>query len=399
VFATYRTALATPGAKQFTVAGLIGRLPMSTLGLGIVLLVVHETGSYSLGGAVSAASVLAEAVGAPILGRITDRIGQRRLLLVAVVGFASAVLALLVAVEERWSKPVLFTISAATGALYPPISACVRARWTYVLGSGPTLQTAFALESVNDEIVFIAGPVIVTVLATQVHQLAGLLTVLALTAIGIVWLASQRRTEPPRRTDSHQAADRMPKAWLASMVAVCVFLGSLFGATEVITVAFADEHGRPGVTGLLLAGWAFGSMLAGIIVGAVTWKASSARRFKFGTLALAVVMLPLPFIDNLAVLGIALFIAGFAISPTFVAAFSWIESTVPPARLTEGITWLTTGIALGIAPGAAISGRLIDDYGASQAFYMPVVAGIVAASIAWATGARDEPRVQVLEEA
>jgi MFS family permease len=400
VFATYRTALRTPGAVQFTVSGLIARLPMSTLGLGIVLLVVHETGSYSLGGAVSAASVLAEAVAAPILGRITDRIGQGRLLLAAVTGFTSAVLLLLLAVEEGWSTWALLVISASTGAFYPPVSACIRARWTYVLGSGPTLQTAFALESVNDEIVFITGPVLVTVLATQVHPLAGLLTVLALTASGIVWLAGQKRTEPPRNCDAQDVDDRMPRLWLGSLVAVCAFLGSLFGATEVVTVAFADEHGRPGLTGLLLAGWAFGSMLAGLIVGAVTWKASASRRFRLGTLGLAVVMVPLPFIDTLPVLGVALFVAGFAISPTFVAAFTLIEATVPASRLTEGITWLSTGIALGIAPGAALAGRLIDEVGASPAFFVPLGAGIAAATIAWTTGLREAPTaVRVLDEA
>jgi MFS family permease len=398
VLAPYRTALATPGAIRFTLAGVLGRLPMATLGLGIVLLVVSQTGSYGLAGSVSAASLLAESAAAPVLGRVIDRIGQRRLLIPAVLGFTVSVLLLVVAVEQQWPPVLLHVIAAATGAFFPPIGACVRARWSYTLGSGQTLQTAFALESVNDEVVFIAGPVLVTVLATQVHETAGLLVVLVLTGCGILWLAYQRSTEPPPQAVGHEAAEPLPKLWLGAMVAAAACLGSLFGSAEVITVAFADEHGRAGLTGLLLAGWAFGSLLAGIITGAVTWKVTPLRRYRLGTVALVAVMVPFPFIDNLAVLAVWLFIAGFAVSPTFVAVFSLIESTVPATRLTEGITWLSTGIALGVAPGAAISGRIIDDSGASTAFVVPIVAGVVGAVIAWSTGPRDTPSSPVLAE-
>jgi MFS family permease len=362
---------------------------MATLGLGIVLLVVSNTGSYALAGSISAASVLAESVAAPVLGRVIDRVGQRRLLIPAVLGFTTAVVLLMVAVEQHWNHVVLHVIAAATGAFFPPIGACVRARWTYTVGSGQTLQTAFAIESVNDELVFIAGPVLVTVLATQVHEVAGLLAILVLAACGILWLATQRSTEPPPQAVTDRAADPLPKLWLAAVVAAAVCLGSLFGAGEVATVAFADEHGRQGMTAVLLAVWASGSLLAGLITGAASWEASPLRRYRRGTLALAVVMVPLPFIDNLALLGLALFVAGLAVSPTFVAAFSLIETTVPATRLTEGITWLSTGIALGVAPGAAIAGWIIDRSGASAAFTVPVVSGVLAAAIAWSTGPRD----------
>jgi MFS family permease len=371
---------------------------MATLGLGIVLLVVSKTGSYALAGTVSAASVLAESVAAPILGRVIDRIGQRRLLIPAVMGFTASALLLMVAVEQHWSKIVLHVIAAGTGTFFPPIGACVRARWTYTVGSGQTLQTAFALESVNDEIVFMAGPVLVTVLATQVHELAGLLSVLVLSSGGIVWLASQRATEPPPQPLGKDMAEPLPKLWLGAMVAAAACLGSLFGSTEVVTVAFTDERGRAGLTGLLLAGWAFGSLLAGLITGAVSWKVSPLRRYRLGTLGLALVTIPLLFIDNLALMGVALFVAGFATSPTFVAAFSLIESTVPATRLTEGITWLSTGIALGIAPGAAIAGRIIDDSGASAAFIVPLIAGVLGTAIAWTTGPRETPASPVLDQ-
>ncbi len=103
---------------------------------------------------------------------------------------------------------------------------------------------------------------------------------------------------------------------------------------------------------------------------------------------MAVVMTPLPFIDSLPLLAVALFVGGFAISPTLVATMSLIKSGVPADRLTEGITWVSTGIGIGLAPGAAVAGHLVDAYGASPAYIVPVVSGVLAAAVAWSTGGR-----------
>jgi predicted MFS family arabinose efflux permease len=169
---------------------------------------------------------------------------------------------------------------------------------------------------------------------------------------------------------------------------VSAALGSLFGATEVVTVAFAKEEGHGALVGGLLALWASGSLISGLITGLVAVRATPRVRFRWGTLGLALAMSPLPFQPNLWALGVNLFVGGFAISPTLVATVSLIETEVPAARLTEGMTWLSTGIAVGLAPGAAIAGRIIDSHGASTAYWVSVVSGLIAAGIAWTTGWR-----------
>lgn len=374
---------------------------MSTIGLGVVILVAARTGSYGFAGAVSAAYMLASALSAPVMGRLIDRFGQRHLLLIGFLGFDIGLLGLVVAVELDWPVPFPHLFAALAGLLYPPAGACVRARWTGVLRGKENLHTAFSFEAVVDEFVFMSGPVLVTVLATQIHELAGILVVLALSSAGGWWLAGLRATEPPTRTNTSAGDSRQSIGWvwITQMVVVAACLGSLFGATEVITVAFAQEQGHPGVTGLLLAIWALGSLIAGLVTGAVTQQASPLRRYRIGSLFLAVAMVPLPFVDNLVMLAVALFVAGFAISPTLVATMTLVETTVPAARLTEGITWISTGIGLGIAPGAAIAGALIDEFGASPAYYVPVASGLLAACVAWSTAPRSIRTGPVLEDA
>jgi MFS family permease len=390
MLAPYRLVLSTPGAKAFSVAGLMSRLPMSTISLGIVLLVSHRTGSYGRAGVISACYMVATAVSSIAMARLIDRLGQSRVLVVAFAGFTAGIVALVTSVELGWPTPVPHLLAVGAGVLYPPVGACVRARWTYVLRAAPGLHTAFSLEAVVDESIFMLGPVLVTVLATQVDERAGLLVVVGLALLGGCWLASQRATEPPvvDAAGVAPAVEPLHWGWLVPMVVAAACLGSLFGATEVVTVAFAKEHGHVALTGALLAIWASGSLIAGLVTGAVHWTASPLKRYRLGALGMAAAMVPLPFVPNIYVLALVLFLGGFAVSPTLVASMSLIEANIPPARLTEGITWISTGIGFGIAPGAAVAGHLIDVYGTHTAYLVPVVSGILAAAVALSTGQR-----------
>ncbi len=367
----------------------MARLPISMLGLGIVLLVSSRTGSYSQAGILSATYVAANALAAIFLARLVDRRGQR---IVAYAASLSAVgLALgVIAVEQGWSAPLPHVFMAVAGALLPNVGSAVRARWTYVVRDRSLLDTAFAVEAINDEIVFILGPTLVTVLASIVDPVAGLATAGAAAVLGSWWLVSQRATEPPlTRPDSIGAQQRPPMPWgrLVPLVTGGIMLGVLFGGIEVASVAFADETGRAAMAGVLLAFFSLGSLISGVITGSLTFRRSPAVRYLIGMGALAALMFPLPFVGRLTVLTGLLFLAGFAISPTMIAAVSWIETTVPVSRLNEGMTVFTTGMAAGVAPGAAIVGVVVDHAGASAAFWVPVAAGVLATIVATVTNA------------
>lgn len=392
---SYRQVLARPGALAFSGAGFVARLPISMVTLAIVLLVADRSGSYGLAGSVSAAYMVAAAASSPLLARLVDKLGQRRVLVPSFCAFVVGLTGLVVSVELDWSVPLPHLIAAAAGASYPPIGACVRSRWTTLLGPGRSLHTAFSFEAVVDEIIFIVGPVLVTVLATSLHPMAGVGAVALCAVLGGWWFTAMRGTEPPVADTRDHAATRPPldSRWLVPMIAVAMCLGSLFGAIEVATVAFADELDRPGLTGLLLAIYAAGSLIAGVITGVLSSSpAATLRRYRFGAAAMAAAMVPLPFIHSPALLAVVLFLGGFAVSPTLVSLFSLVEANVPPSRLTEGITWVTTGIGFGIAPGAAIAGQLVDQLGASPAYWVSVCSGVLAAGFAWLSGAVRTPQ-------
>jgi MFS family permease len=393
---TYRRVLALPGALWFSMSGLVARLPISMISLGIVLLVSGRTGSYSLAGTVSAAFLVTNAVLAVPQARLIDRLGQSRVLPASVGVFALGLAGTMATVELDRPTPWPHLCAALSGAAMPQIGASVRARWTALVPDKSDLRTAFAFESVVDEMVFIIGPALVTVLSTAVHPLAGLISAGLAALVGTTALVAQRATEPTVTPGHHrQVAGPMPWRMLGPLVACAIAMGFLLGGTEVATVAFSDDLGAKAVSGLLLALWALGSLLAGVVTGAVQTSASNASRFRWGMLALAVLMLPLPFVHGFVLLAACLFLSGFAISPTLIASFAWIEETVPAGRLTEGITFFITGLGAGVAPGAAVVGVVIDAAGVSASFAVTGAVGLLGAALAFlaaaVSGARARP--------
>jgi MFS family permease len=380
MLATYRRILSRPGTALFSITGLVARLPISMVGLGIVLLVEHATDSYGLAGSVSAAMLVGQAVFAIPQGRLLDRLGQPRVLPVMVMVWGAGLAMLMWSVEADWPIALAYGFAAVSGAGLPAVGSSVRARWAHVLDSERDVQTAFALEAAVDEAVFMSGPIIVTVLATTVHPVAGLATALASGIVGTLYLATQRTTAPPPHPRPATRDDRatVPWATIAPLTVVCTALGLLFGAAEVTAVAFAEEQHARSYVGVLLALWAFGSLLAGVVTGAVHWRRGPDLRLRVGALAMAATMVPMPFIDSMWVMGAVLFLAGFAIAPTLIAAMSLAEHVLPSSRLTEGMAFLHTGLIGGVAPGSAVAGLVIDAHGASPSYLVPLGGGIVA---------------------
>ena len=380
---SYGRVLRRPGALAFSGAGLVARLPISMVGLGIVLLVEERTGSYGLAGTVSATFVLAEAAFAVLHGRWVDHFGQFPVLPNAISVFGARLAAMMLAGEQDWARPWTYVFAALAGAALPQVGASVRTRWSHLLDDSGEKQTAFALEAVLDEVVFVVGPVLVTLLATTWHPVAGLTTAVVTGVVGTFAFALQRSTEPPaRRTSPSGVRAPMPWRLVLPLALVCLTLGALFGAAEVTTVAFAEEQGRRWVAGWLLAAWSFGSLVAGLVTGAIAWRSGPEHRLRWGSAAMALAMVPLPFIGSVPLMAVVLLVGGLSIAPTLIGTMTMVEQHVPSGRLTEGMAILHTGIVAGVAPGASIAGLVVDRSGASAAYVVALAGGVLGALVA-----------------
>src|SRR5690606_21149953 len=157
-----------------------------------------------------------------------------------------------------------------------------------------------------------------------------------------------------------------------------IAIGVIFGTAEVTVVAMTSELGQPGAATYVLGGYAVGSFIVGLILGALSLTIPLARQFTAAIAITALTTIPLLFASTVPMLALALFISGSAISPTFITAFGLIERRVPAAKLTEGITWVMTGIGIGMAIGSFTAGWVVDTYGAHNGFWVSVIAGFLA---------------------
>ncbi|MFD9461657.1 MFS transporter [Streptomyces sp. NPDC060027] len=398
----YRRLFALPGTRAFTLGNLVARLPMGMFSVSAVIMIATSRGSYALAGAVTATGLAATAVVAPWTARLIDRHGQAR---VAVPATAFALLGgigLVVCVRLGAPDWTLFAAYAAT-ATTPNTGGMSRARWAHLLkGDAAALHTANSFEQAADELCFMLGPVLAALLCGTLSPEAGMLVGSALLMTGVLLFTAQRSTEPPPQPRTTSAspvlAPGMPPLLLSFLAT-----GAVFGAMEVVTIAFADERGHRSVAGAVLALQAAGSCGAGLLYGAVAGSAASsdsARPVRRYVLCVGVmaVLLTLPLLavrltGSLAVLAGALLVAGMATAPTMVTGMTLVQRRTPEGRLNEGMTLAVTGLLGGIAGGSAAGGWMVEHVSPAAGYTVPVTAAAVAFVIA-ALGARTDGRTR-----
>ena len=386
MFESYRRVFAHRGSLAFSATGVVARLPISMMTLGIVILVSSLRDSYALAGQISAAYVIGNAVVAIPHGRLADRFGQTVVLCVDATVFALTTGLLVRSITDDWSEPWPHVLAFLAGAAIPQVGSLVRARWAAVATDDAERHTAFAVEAVGDEIVFVAGPALVTFLSTLAAPQTGLRVALGVGTAGTLLLAAQRSTAPPAHpTRPGHGPEPMPWSALLPIALAAVALGTLFGALEVGTVAVASDGGHKAASGALLALFSFGSMVAGLVAGAVHWSVGPRRRFQTGTAILAVAMLALPFLGDLVVLGAVLVLIGLTLAPTLIAVVSLLEASTPRSRLTEAMAVFQTGISAGLAPGAYLAGVVADRSHGGAPYWVCVAAGGLTAAAALLT--------------
>ena len=387
IFGPYsRIFAAVPGSAAFSMAGWLARLPMPILGLGAVLLVEGETGSYGLAGAVAGTLALVGSLVSPQWARAMDRRGQGLVLRVAFTGYLVFGVAFVAAVVLGAPQWTWFVLSGLTGACGPNIGSIVRARWADALDADAR-QTAFAFESVVDEVVFVVGPPLVTFLATLVNPPVGFLTGVVIGFTGAMWLSGLRATEPP--VQPVEAGERRPRSALrhATVLVVGVAylaVGAVFGAMDVVVVAYAEAEGAPALAGVALAVYAGGSLVAGLVYGVIRLPGTLAARSVGCAVFFAVAAQLLFAVDSLGSLVAVVFVAGLAIAPVLVSGMSLVESRMPRSALTEALTWVVTGLTLGVTAGSAVAGAAVDAWGAETAFAVPALSAALAGLLALA---------------
>ncbi|MGY1914909.1 MFS transporter [Blastococcus sp. SYSU DS0973] len=375
----YLTVWRLPSAKTLLLAGFAGRLPSAMVPLALLLMVQRQTGSYAVAGLAAATLGIASAGMAPVLGRLADRKGPRRILL-AQSALYPLLLGLLVAVTLGGApEPAVIAASALAGASTPLVSGTVRALWSRT--DPRSRSTAYALDATATELVFVVGPTLVATLAVLAAPAWAMAVAGALAVTGALGIARAARSWVPEPAPSAGLfstvlAPGIPRVLISGSA---VMLG--FGALEVAIPAFADSSGSPGLSGLLLAVWSLGSVAGGLWFGARVMSASLPRQYRWLLFGVTIGLAPLAWVSSPWALGVLLFLGGTVIAPTLTVQSSLVGSLAPVHATTEAFTWLSTITVGASAVGAALGGALIETSAGVPGALVLACAGAAAAVV------------------
>jgi hypothetical protein len=376
----YSRILRTPGVALIVLATLVGRMPIGITGLAILLYVRDVTGSFAAAGVCAGALALGSALGAPLQGRLVDRRGVGMLVPLA-AAHAGGLLAIWVAGSLDTPAGVLAPLSLLTGVAMPPVSSVLRSRWPYLLSQQPELvPSAFALDSVLIEVVFVVGPLVTTVVvATVGPQYALILSaacVLSGTLMMLSGLAGHPGPEPSRDTRSAYGLGALADPGLRTLVFASLPVGFALGSVEVVLPAFCDVEGSKALAGVLLAVWSCASGVAGL-----TWGARGSRfalldaHLRFAWL-LPVAIAPLVLATSPLTMGLLVILAGLPIAPLIASRNQLVERVTPAGTATEAYTWPLTALVAGVSLGASTAGAVVES--SSWAPAVLVASGVAA---------------------
>jgi predicted MFS family arabinose efflux permease len=382
--AGYLEILRTRHAARLLAGTLTGRLPNATAAIALVLFVRAQGGSYSLAGVLAAVYGVANAVGQPLLGRLVDLRGQPRVQLPAAL--VSALAMTVLALSGTDPLPLAYAAVAVAGLFTPPLEGGLRALWPTVLRREEQVPTAYAMDAVAQEVMFTAGPLLVTACVSLWSERAALLVLNLLGVLGALWVVSS----PPSRAwrsaprEAHWlGALRSPG--LLALLGAFLFVGVALGSITVAAVSYADGHGGDAVYGWLMAALGLGALVGGAVYGARRWRSTPERRLRVLVALLAVCYLPLTLMPDVPGMVALAAVSGVFLAPAIACAFVLVDRHAPVGTVTEAFSWLVTTFTVGSSLGTGLAGPVVQAGGAVAGFAVPPAAGAVSLLVLLAT--------------
>ena len=362
----YIHILRRPGMVRLLAPTLIARIPDSIAATAIVVLVRSVTGSYSTAGFAAGAFGIGTAASAPLTGRALDRLGQRRVLTVLAVAFAGALVALVLA-SARLAPAGLGALAAVAGLARPPVEAALRAMWPRIVPGGQ-VDAAYALDSTVQELIWIAGPLLLAVLLATGSAGLPLIACAILSIGGTVLYTRGLRDVPGGQARASAAPSPLRRAGLRILLICAACYGVAAGILNLALVAFAGAHGGVAWAGVLVAIWGLGSLAGGLLYGSREWGGLVEVR-AMGCLALfGAALLLLAAAPGLVVLALLMIPLGLPLSPWLGSLSASVQRAVPSASSTEAFAWTFAAVTVAMAGGSAFAGVIIQDAGVPAAF-------------------------------
>jgi MFS family permease len=387
--ADYRAALTAPGALAPVLASALGRFPIAMFTLATLLYVQRATGSFAAAGLVSAGTLAGVSMGSVIQGRVIDRLGATRPLLLVTLLFGLAASALVAAVEAGQPVLLLVALAVTVGLVQPALPGASRALWASLVPPGPRREAAYTYEAISLEVFFILGPAVAAFLVLAPWPGTGLAVAASAMVVGAAGFAltpAVRAQSPSRAGSTLGVFGALGRTGMRTVALASLGFGLVIGFVEVGVPAVTAAAGSAAMGGLLISAWSIASVLAGVLYGMRPWPRPLHLRMPallgaFGALVAAMALTgPLA---SLAVLVVAMLAAGALITPQVTAHSLALDAVAPHGTATEAFGWVVTAATLGIAVGQSAAGIVVELAGPPMAFLVGGAAGVGLAFVLW----------------
>ena len=356
----FARVLRAPDVARLLGAAVLARMPIGIDSLGMVLFVRAETGSFARAGLVAAAFGLAIGLSAPALGRLIDHHAHARVML-----------PLAACTRPRWAGSSPWGSRARrrrAGGLQPggrpqlPARRVGRATAAGGLLSDDEdlLPTAYALDGIAIELVFVTGPLLTAAIVVVASPAVALLVACGFVIVGTIVLVTtpaSRAWRPDARQHERHLLGALASPGVRTLVAATAPVGFALGATEVTMTAFAADHGSRAAAGALMAAWAAGSGVGGLTYGGREHASAPGPRWVRLAAVFPLCSLPLVLAPSILAMAPLALIAGLCLAPYMAAANQLVGDVAPPGAVTEAFAWPITAIGLGAAGGSAVGRR------------------------------------------
>lgn len=390
---TYRAIFRTRSAYRFDIGTLFMRLFSYTTTIGTITTLTLAGASALEASSVASLIAICMFFVAPRVSKRIDERGQSAIVPKA-AAIAMAGLALMLSVAQFGLPFWLAYIAAPFISFLPNAQALARARWTYLITSGklgdeaPQLNTAYAFENVLEDIAFMIGPAAVIALAAGVAPAAGMGAFAILYCLGAVLMLSSTDTEP----EPKPAADDGPKRQnvlrtspvVRVLFAITVLFGSVYGSFDTSVISYTESIDMAMLASFVLIIESAFSVVVSFLFGFARFSSPMHRQVVVFAVAFGCLYGLYFFVDSPLSLIVITCVSGLSYAPLYITMNLACQRAVPMERLTEALSWISSGVSIGMVIGPVSAGAAVDAFGALAGFNLTAgfALGIIVVALA-----------------
>ncbi|MEU6201490.1 MFS transporter [Streptomyces sp. NPDC047061] len=355
------------------------RMPVAMAPLALVFLVRERAGGYSLGAMIAAVYVVAEIVGAPVLGMRLRPARARVQLTVGLVAGAAGFAGLGTFPDTQPAVLAVFAFvagaapAAATGALRTLLTTMVPER---------AVAQALSVETMVTAAVWAVSPAAVAGLALGVAPGAPLRLAAALMAASPagLWLLPSARAADERA--DLPLSRVLAGAWPVYVTGAASL--TLLGLSELVLPALLEQRGiGVGWSGPLLTGMAVGGGLGAFLHGLRAWPGRLRTHSVVLMAGTAGCVTLAALIPRTAGIALALVAGGMLQSAAMLTRNLSLREALPPRAHAAGYSVMYAAAGAGYAATGSLAGALLRVVAPSTAVLAGVGVTLLLSAIGW----------------